>query len=74
MAQVCRDMAPKGATAAAKAAAAKAAAADARKVQRRGARRAALLGLNALAEEVGATRARVDAKTASAATQSHKAE
>ena len=66
MAQVCIDMAPKGATAAAKAAAAKAAAADARKVQCRGARRAALVGLGALAEEVGAARARVDAKSASA--------
>ena len=55
----------------AKAAAAKAAAADARKVQRRGARRAALAGLNTLAEEVGAARAQVDVKTASAEQVEH---
>ena len=55
----------------AKAAAAKAAAADARKVQRRGARRAALAGLTTLAEEVGAARAQVDAKTASAEQVEH---
>ena len=55
----------------AKAAAAKAAAADARKVQRRGARRAALVGLNTLAEEVGAARAQVDVKTASAEQVEH---
>ena len=71
LAQVNLAMVPKGAKAADKAAAAKAAAADARKVTRRGARREALAGLNTLAEEVGAARAHVDVKTASAEQVEH---
>ena len=59
-------MAPKGARAKAKAAAAEAAARNVRKVGRRGLRRTALAALNTLAEEVGAARAQVDPKTASA--------
>ena len=59
-------MAPKNARAKAKAAAAEAAARNVRKVGRRGLRRTALAALNTLAEEVGAARAQVDPKTASA--------